>query len=135
MSLAKDVAESLQVELGGPLHANKRGFMVRCPCHDDEGPSLSLRDGDRVPLLAHCFAGCDGSDVMRALDVRGLLPCTKRDKTRGKTFISEKDLSFAKTVIAIAEHRAVAGEVFDEYDLGVIQKAKHTLSLAIGGVV
>ena len=129
MSLAKEAAESLQLELGGPLHTNKRGYMVRCPCHEDKGPSLSLRDGDRAPLLAPCFASCDGTDIMQALNARGLLPRMRRDEKRSKTFISEKELSFAKTVIAIAENRAKAGEVFDDYDLGVIKKAKNTLSM------
>lgn len=40
--------------------------MVRCPAHEDRTPSLSIRQG-RTSLLVHCFAGCDGIDVMRAI--------------------------------------------------------------------
>lgn len=40
--------------------------MVRCPAHEDRTPSLSIRQG-RTSLLVHCFAGCDGADVMRAI--------------------------------------------------------------------
>ena len=43
-----------------------RYAMVRCPAHPDRTPSLSIRQG-RTSILVHCFAGCDGADVMRAL--------------------------------------------------------------------
>lgn len=48
-----------------------RSAMVRCPVHEDRTPSLSIRQG-REAILVHCFAGCAGRDVMRALgDVLG----------------------------------------------------------------
>jgi len=40
--------------------------MCRCPAHDDNSPSLSVRVGSRS-LLFKCFAGCDTIDVMRAI--------------------------------------------------------------------
>ena len=43
-----------------------RHAMVCCPAHEDRTPSLSIRQG-RYSILVHCFAGCDGADVMRAL--------------------------------------------------------------------
>ena len=42
------------------------GVMCRCPAHDDRGPSLSVRVGERS-ILFKCFAGCTPIDVMRAL--------------------------------------------------------------------
>ncbi len=42
------------------------GVMCRCPAHDDHGPSLSVRVGERS-ILFKCFAGCTPVDVMRAL--------------------------------------------------------------------
>jgi putative DNA primase/helicase len=56
--------------LGGRWEAD--GGMCRCPAHDDRTPSLSVRPG-RTRLLFHCFAGCDSSDVLRALESGGLL--------------------------------------------------------------
>jgi hypothetical protein len=44
-----------------------RGWLVRCPAHQDDRPSLSLRDGDRG-LAWKCFSGCSARDVARALD-------------------------------------------------------------------
>lgn len=43
------------------------GGMCRCPAHDDRTPSLSVRPG-RSRLLLHCFAGCDVSTILRALE-------------------------------------------------------------------
>jgi putative DNA primase/helicase len=50
--------------LGGRWAAT--GGMCRCPAHNDNRPSLSVRVGDRN-LLFHCFSGCNTTDVLRAL--------------------------------------------------------------------
>jgi hypothetical protein len=59
-------AETLAIveRLGG--HWNGRYALVPCPAHEDRTPSLSIRQG-RHSILVHCFAGCDGGDVMRAI--------------------------------------------------------------------
>lgn len=45
-------------------------WLARCPAHDDNNPSLRLKDtGDR--LLVYCFAGCTFRDIADAL---GVLP-------------------------------------------------------------
>lgn len=43
-----------------------RGWMARCPSHQDNSPSLSVTEGDRG-LLIHCFAHCEKQDVVAAL--------------------------------------------------------------------
>jgi len=55
--------------LGGSWSAV--GGMCRCPAHEDRIPSLSVRPG-RTRLLLHCFAGCNVSEVLRALERAGL---------------------------------------------------------------
>jgi hypothetical protein len=42
-------------------------YLARCPAHDDNRPSLSIRviEGDRT--LVHCFAGCTALEVVNAL--------------------------------------------------------------------
>lgn len=44
--------------------------LCRCPAHDDRTPSLSVRLGERS-LLLHCFAGCDATDILKALRASG----------------------------------------------------------------
>lgn len=55
------------------LHARRSGscWMAKCPAHDDNNPSLSIREVDGKVLL-HCHAGCKQSDVIDALKARGL---------------------------------------------------------------
>lgn len=62
----RDIVE----RLGGEWQ--RRGGMCRCPAHDDQTPSLSVRPGERR-LLFHCFAGCDTRSVIRALGALQLI--------------------------------------------------------------
>ena len=47
----------------------REGGDWRCPAHDDESPSLSLKNGDGKVIL-HCHVGCDPKDVVAALGLR-----------------------------------------------------------------
>lgn len=62
--------QRLVEQLGGRWGPN--GGLCRCPAHDDRTPSLSIRPG-RTRLLLHCFAGCDASAILSALEADGLL--------------------------------------------------------------
>ena len=42
-------------------------FIAKCPAHDDNSPSLSIRLADDGRTLIHCFAGCSASEVMAAI--------------------------------------------------------------------
>lgn len=62
-------AEEIAEALGGKRSGG--GWTARCPAHDDDTPSLSLRQsGDKT--LWHCHAGCSQDAVRDALIVRGL---------------------------------------------------------------
>ena len=51
-----------------------RSGLAFCPAHpNNRTPALSLKDGHDGKLLVHCFAGCNGTDVLAALRARGLL--------------------------------------------------------------
>lgn len=47
----------------------RRTVKVCCPIpeHDDHDPSLQITEREDGELLVHCFAGCDGIEVLRAL--------------------------------------------------------------------
>lgn len=71
-------AEDIAVALGGwkgqrPTR-NRRGWLARCPAHEDKRASLSLADAPDGKLLLNCFAGCSFVEVREALVRRGLLP-------------------------------------------------------------
>lgn len=41
-------------------------YKARCPAHDDQKPSLSIRS-EKDKTLLHCFAGCKTKDVLEAI--------------------------------------------------------------------
>ena len=48
------------------------GWIARRPAHDDQTPSLSIRDADDGKVLVRCHAGCDQEQViatLRSLDL------------------------------------------------------------------
>jgi len=57
------------------------GWVACCPCHEDNNPSLSLRDADGK-VLAKCHAGCEQDAVVEALKGLGLWPKRKRTARR-----------------------------------------------------
>jgi hypothetical protein len=42
-------------------------YMAHCPAHDDPNPSLSVREGDTVPVVYRCFAECSYEEIVEAL--------------------------------------------------------------------
>jgi hypothetical protein len=57
--------------------------MARCPAHQDDTPSLAIREGNHGRLLVKCHAGCRQVDVINALRQRGLWG-GKRDDACGR---------------------------------------------------
>lgn len=53
-------------------------WIACCPAHEDNSPSLSIRELDDGRVLLHCFAGCDAIDVLASLglDWSALYPQT-----------------------------------------------------------
>jgi putative DNA primase/helicase len=66
MSAAADLAAVLNARPTG------RGWVARCPAHDDRTPSLSIRETHEGRVLLKCFAGCSWADLRDALDPRRL---------------------------------------------------------------
>jgi putative DNA primase/helicase len=47
---------------------------VKCPCHDDRNPSLTIGHAASGAIIVNCLAGCDWRDVKAALSSLGYLP-------------------------------------------------------------
>lgn len=62
-------SEQILKALGAKRHG--RGWIARCPSHNDHNPSLSIAERDGK-LLLKCRAGCSQDDVVAALRARGL---------------------------------------------------------------
>ncbi|MCC7420782.1 MAG: AAA family ATPase, partial [Planctomycetaceae bacterium] len=52
----------------GTIAGSDGQLRMRCPCHDDHNPSLSVRLHDNL-IQVHCFAGCPAGEVAKALGV------------------------------------------------------------------
>jgi hypothetical protein len=63
-----------------------RGYIARCPAHDDRNPSLSVRLGDHGRVLLKCHAGCEYAAIAAALELkRPSAPAAPR-QSRGDGF-------------------------------------------------
>src|SRR5215468_7384744 len=53
-----------------------KGWLAKCPAHEDRTPSLNITEGDGGRALILCHAGCRTQDVLAALDLtfRDLYP-------------------------------------------------------------
>jgi putative DNA primase/helicase len=62
------------------LHAkcSGKGWIAKCPAHDDQKPSLSINEGADGRALVKCHAGCSTDDVLATLGLtrRDLFPAT-----------------------------------------------------------
>jgi hypothetical protein len=53
-----------------------KGWMAKCPAHDDRNPSLNISEGEHGRVLLQCFAGCSALKVINAagMTARELFP-------------------------------------------------------------
>jgi len=73
-------------EIAHLLNARRcgKGWLARCPAHDDQTPSLSIAEGrNSVPLLT-CHAGCSYEAIRAALDLHSPSPPVEAPVSRGR---------------------------------------------------
>jgi hypothetical protein len=114
MSIAARVAERL-----AGTKVKERGdgnYVVPCPAHQDDNPSLSLCDGDRG-LMVHCFAGCAPANVYRAIwriDPKLLEPGqTAPQQVKGSAEYTRRQ--HEKAAWLWSRRRPIAGSIAEKY--------------------
>lgn len=60
-------AQALIDKLEGVKKTGHRRWIARCPGHDDNTPSLAIKETDDGRTLLHDFGGCDTQAVLLAL--------------------------------------------------------------------
>lgn len=69
------------------LHAKRagKGWLAKCPAHDDRDPSLTINEGADGRALVYCQAGCPLEAVLSALGLtkKDLFPQSVLPKSRG----------------------------------------------------
>ena len=73
--------------LDGVRQVDNDRWIARCPHHNDRSPSLAIARGEHVPILVHCFAGCDVDQIAGAvgLELADLMPERQPDEDAFKT--------------------------------------------------
>ena len=72
---AERIARALKGQRSG------KGWVAKCPAHDDHKSSLSISEGEDR-LLLNCFAGCEFTDIIDALRDRGIIGTDRLDRAR-----------------------------------------------------
>jgi hypothetical protein len=116
--------ESFLALLSGVRSAGKDRWIARCPHHNDRKPSLAITKGDRVPILLHCFAGCDPDQIVAAigLELSDLMPPKDpqfNDSERGRIAVpftceqALRCLGTESTFLFVAAVDIAAGKLID----------------------
>jgi hypothetical protein len=82
-------------------------WSARCPAHEDNVPSLSIRETPDGAVLLHCFAGCEAADIVASmgLELHDLFPPSDRPTNAPKklanmlTTTQALDLMASETLI------------------------------------
>jgi hypothetical protein len=117
---------------------NGRGFMARCPAHDDKTPSLSIAESEDGGVLLKCHAGCPTEDVVRAAglkmsDLFPEKPVGERHRSPIKdrpqpAHIDDQQVSQFHAALPtqgrdyLKAERLLTDEVIDRYELGIHQQ-------------
>jgi hypothetical protein len=111
MTSARIIAEALA---GRKVKSYGRNYLVRCPCHDDQSPSLSICDGDRG-LMVHCFVGCAPGDIYAAIRRKGY--SLGRDNTANpiKGSSEYERRQHEKAAWLWSQRRPIAGTIAERY--------------------
>lgn len=114
-----------------------KGYSARCPAHADNGPSLSICEGDDGKTLLHCFAGCATAEIMAALSlsVADLFPPSDRPRRPPPApGVSRRELQgaadFERMVLSILRCDAKHGKPISQTDMRRGQVARQRLALA-----
>lgn len=76
MTTAADLAQQLKAK------RCERGWLAKCPAHDDHRASLSIGEGEGGRLLLKCHAGCTFDAIMKAAGVEPTSCRAKSHATR-----------------------------------------------------
>ena len=114
-----------------------KGLKARCPAHDDNGPSLSLREGDDGRVLMHCHAGCTTAAVVAAmgLSMSDLFPPSNTPRRPPPApGVSRRDLhtaaDFERSILFILHCDVKRGKSISQTDMRRGQVARRRLQLA-----
>lgn len=90
-----------------------RGFVARCPAHDDRHPSLAIAEGRDGRTLLRCFNGCEVEAITRAAGLSlsdlfvGMSPPVRR--ARGRPIAADLYVALAREERDFRERYGIEG--------------------------
>ena len=119
-----------------------RGYVARCPAHNDKSPSLSVVETDDGKILVHCFAGCTALSIVQAVGLTladlfperldASTPTQRRAAARAaretQWDAAHGKLSYEATIVLIAAKVIGAGHALD-------QDASDRLAVAVDRII
>jgi hypothetical protein len=99
-------AEEIKAALrcGKPNCKCAKGDLVHCCSHSDPVPSLSIKTGDKVPVVVRCFGNCEQDRVISQLREMNLWPEGGQDRSNGQVHSGEHP-------VAVYEYRTASGDL------------------------
>lgn len=121
-------------------------WLARCPAHDDQSPSLSVREADGK-MLVYCFAQCSVHDVLAAvgLEPADLFPSRESVSYDGRRRPQAKPVPARDILTALGHEFAVVmvaaadlarGEPLSRADLErvAVAHSRFRAAMQVGGV-
>lgn len=120
-------AQALLDRLSGVRQNGPGKWMAKCPAHDDNDPSLSVRLAEDGKILLKCFAGCNSLAIVAAigLEISDLFPpgTGKPQDHRRRYQPRDDEILHAELLIAIARADRERGIEPSEADKTKINRA------------
>ncbi len=70
-------AETLAKAIDDKAKLIGENWQVRCPCHEDDRASLSIKDGTKGGVVLYCHASCDAFTIKAECKQRGIWPTAR----------------------------------------------------------
>lgn len=65
----QEFIDIVRLKTGKELRKTNQGYQTCCPSHDDQNPSLSIRETAEGKILLKCFSGCTIDNICSSLNV------------------------------------------------------------------
>jgi hypothetical protein len=118
------------------LHGRRsgKGWIAKCPAHDDRTPSLSINEGRDGRMLLKCFAGCTFDQIVSAagLTTEDLFPEPVHGQSgNGATTKSAATFDWQKCVAAFSDKHVEQIAKWRGYSLSFVKELRDQARIGI----
>lgn len=106
-ALVSAATERVKAALGPAARVTKSGsgYMARCPAHDDQTGSLSIKEGNDGRVLLKCFAGCEFGAILRAIGMTASDTFERPARSKTKVALPPRNAATVQQSIQVIEEK------------------------------